>query len=43
MKTRMDYLKKEIYSQIERINCDENEELLEVSYLFYDDYNFNFQ
>jgi len=41
MKTRMDYLKKEIYVQMERINCEDNEALLEVSYLFYDDYIFN--
>lgn len=43
MKRRMKYLENEINAQIERINNDENKELLEISYLFYDgfDYNFN--
>jgi len=39
----MKYLENEINAQIERINNEENKELLEISYLFYDgfDYNFN--
>ena len=43
MKRRMKYLENEINAQIERINNEENKELLEISYLFYDgfDYNFN--
>ena len=35
------YLKNEIYTQIERINNDENKELLEVYHLFYDGYEYN--
>lgn len=38
MKKRMDDLSEEIDKQIERINNDENEELLEIIYLFYDGY-----
>jgi hypothetical protein len=41
MKKRMDYLKEEIDIQIERIEKEENSELLEISYLFYDNYDFN--
>ena len=41
MKRRMEELEKEIYKQIERINNDENTELLEVFYLFYDGYEYN--
>jgi len=40
MKLRMDYLMKEIYKQIERINNEENCDLLEVVYLFYDDFDY---
>lgn len=32
---------KEINKQIERINNEENNELLEFSYLFYDGYEYN--
>ena len=39
MKKRMDELSKEIYIQIERINADDNTELLEINYLFYDGYH----
>ena len=39
MKKRMEELTKEIYMQIERINADDNTELLEINYLFYDGYN----
>jgi hypothetical protein len=38
MKKRMDDLSEEIDKQIIRINNDENEELLELIYLFYDGY-----
>lgn len=38
MKKRMDDLSEEIDKQISRINNDENEELLEIIYLFYDGY-----
>jgi len=38
MKRRTDVLEKEIYEQIARIENDENEELLEIVYLFYDGY-----
>jgi hypothetical protein len=41
MKKRMDYLKEEIYIQIERIEQEKNSELLEISYLFYDNCEFN--
>ena len=41
MKHRMKDLKNEIYKQIERINNDENKELLEVYHLFYDGYEYN--
>jgi hypothetical protein len=41
MKKRMDYLKEEIDIQIERIEQEENSELLEISYLFYDNCEFN--
>ena len=43
MKLRMDYLMKEIYKQIERINNEENCDLLEVAYLFYYDFDYNFK
>ena len=38
MKKRIDDLSEEIDKQIIRINNDENEELLELIYLFYDGY-----
>lgn len=38
MKKRMDDLREEIDKQISRINNDENRELLEIIYLFYDGY-----
>jgi hypothetical protein len=43
MKRRMEYLKNEIDNQVDRINNEENNELIEIVYLFYDgfDYNFN--
>jgi len=43
MKRRMEHLEKEINNQVDRINTEENSELLEMVYLFYDgfDYNFN--
>jgi hypothetical protein len=41
MKLRMDLLKNEIYKQINRINDEENKELLEIVYLFYDGFNCN--
>lgn len=41
MKKRMEYLEKEINKQFDRINNEENEELLEIFYLFYDGYNYN--
>ena len=41
MKLRMETLKNEIYKQISRINNDENTELLEIVYLFYDGFNSN--
>lgn len=43
MKRRMEYLEQEINNQLDRINKEENNELLETVYLFYDgfDYNFN--
>jgi hypothetical protein len=41
MKKRMEYLQKEIERQMERINNEENNELLEIEYLFYDDYDYN--
>lgn len=41
MKRRMEYLEKEIYNQINRINDEENNDLLEISYLFYDNFEFN--
>lgn len=43
MKRRMEYLEKEINNQVDRINKEKNNELLEMVYLFYDgfDYNFN--
>lgn len=41
MKHRMKDLKNEIYTQIERITNDENKELLEVYYMFYDGYEYN--
>jgi len=41
MKNRMCILKEFIYTQIERITNDENMELLEIYYLFYDGYEYN--
>lgn len=41
MKTRMEYLKKEIDYQIERINDEKNNELLEIKKIFYDGYKYN--
>ena len=41
MKRRMEYLEKEIYNQINRINDEKNNELLEISYLFYDNFEYN--
>jgi hypothetical protein len=38
LKRRMDDLSAEIDKQMVRINSDENEELLELVYLFYDGY-----
>jgi len=38
MKNRMEYLKNEIIKQIYRIQRDDNHELLEIIYLFYDGY-----
>jgi hypothetical protein len=40
MKLRMEYLKNEIIKQIDRIHCDDNVELLEIIYLFYDGYEY---
>ena len=40
MKKRMEYLHQEINFQIDRINCEKNEELLEISYLFYDGFHY---
>ena len=39
MKKRMIYLHNEINNQIKRINAEENVELLELHYLFYDGYH----
>ena len=39
MKRRMAYLEEEINMQMERVNNEENEELLEIIYLFYDGFN----
>ena len=41
MKRRMEYLEKEIYNQINRIDNEENKDLLEISYLFYDNFEYN--
>ena len=41
MKRRTAYLEEEINLQMERINNEENEELLEITYLFYDGFNYN--
>ena len=41
MKRRMKYLESEIKNQIERIHNEENKELLEISYLFYDGFDYN--
>jgi hypothetical protein len=41
MKLRMELLKNEIDKQINRINDEENKELLEIVYLFYDGFNCN--
>jgi hypothetical protein len=40
MKKRMEYLHQEINFQIDRINCEKNEELLEIAYLFYDGFHY---
>jgi hypothetical protein len=40
MKQRMEYLEKEINTQILRINNEENNELLEICYIFYDGFNY---
>jgi hypothetical protein len=42
MKRRMEYLHAEINKQIQRINNEENNELLEIVYLFYDGYDYTF-
>jgi hypothetical protein len=42
MKTRMTYLENEINNQIDRIGNEENEELLEIVYLFYNNFDYNF-
>ena len=42
MKSRMTYLENEINNQIDRIGNEENEELLEIVYLFYNDFEYNF-
>ena len=42
MKRRMKYLEKEIIKQTDRISNEENNELLEIVYLFYDNYEYNF-
>jgi hypothetical protein len=42
MKRRMEYLEKEIITQTNRIQNEENTGLLEIVYLFYDDYEYNF-
>ena len=42
MKLRIEYLKNKIYNQIERISNEENKELLEIDYLFYDGFDYNF-
>lgn len=39
MKKRMDDLQNEINIHIKRINAEENTELLELHYLYYDKYN----
>ena len=41
MKLRMEYLKDEITNQIKRINKEKNKELLEIKYLFYDNFDYN--
>ena len=41
MKLRMEYLKDEINNQIKRINKEKNKELLEINYLFYDNFDYN--
>lgn len=41
MKRRTAYLEEEINLQMERINNEENEELFEITYLFYDGFNYN--
>lgn len=42
MKRRMEYLYVEIEKQIERINNEENKELLEIVYLFYDGFDYTY-
>ena len=39
----MEYLKDEINNQIKRINKEKNKELLEIKYLFYDNFDYNFK
>ena len=41
MKIRMEYLKDEINNQNKRINKEKNKELLEIKYLFYDNFDYN--
>jgi hypothetical protein len=43
MKLRMEVLKNEIYKQIYRINNEKNKELLEIEYLFYDNFDYTFK
>ncbi len=38
MDTRLEKLKKVIYEQIKRVESDQNENLLEIIYLYYDGY-----
>jgi len=38
----MEVLKNEIYKQMDRINNEKNKELLEIEYLFYDGFDYNF-
>ena len=42
MKSRMTYLENEINNQIDRINNEQNEELIEFVYLFYNNFEYNF-
>jgi hypothetical protein len=43
MKLRMEYLREEINKQMERIKNDTNTELLEIVYLFYDNFDYNYK